>query len=275
MHALEFDHVSFSYDGERAAVDDVRLAIEAGALTCILGGNGSGKSTLAKLACGLLAPESGTVRVFGRDTADAEALRQIRGDAGLVFQNPDDQIVASIVENDVAFGPENLGVPREELRERVDRALATVELAGFGKRETSTLSGGQKQRVAIAGVLAMHPRLIVLDEATAMLDPKGRDAVVGVCERLRDEGLAVVLITHFMDEAARADRVVVLDAGRVRLDGAPIEVLSRADELRALSLDVPFATAFARELAARGVHVGAVVSEDELKEELCRLRSNR
>ncbi len=273
--AVEFRDASFSYDGETPVIDGVSLAIERGSFTCVLGGNGSGKSTLAKLVCALLVPDEGRVSVFGRDTADRSLTYAIRSDAGLVFQNPDDQLVASIVENDVAFGPENLGIRLPELRIRVTRALESVGLAGFEKRETETLSGGQKQRVAVAGVLAMAPKILVLDEATSMLDPQGREGLLATCERLHKDGMTVVMITHFMDEAARADRVIALEAGRVALDGAPSDVLCRAEELRALGLDVPFATALSRELAARGVPVRDTVSDHELEEELCRLHSSR
>ena len=273
--AIEIDNVRFTYDGATDAIRGLSLRVEEGSFTCILGGNGSGKSTLAKLVCALLAPDEGRVTVHGRDTADPASTYAIRSDAGLVFQNPDDQLVASIVENDVAFGPENLGVPLPELRDRVTESLESVGLAGFEKRETNALSGGQKQRVAIAGVLAMRPRILVLDEATAMLDPQGRAALLRTCGRLHGEGMTIVMITHFMDEAALADRVVVLDGGQVRLDGAPADVLCRTDELRALDLDVPFATALSRALAERGVPVGATVSDRELEEGLCRLRSTK
>ena len=270
---IEFKNVRFTYDGETFVIDGVNLRIRRGEFVCILGGNGSGKSTIAKLADALLTPDEGRVRVMGEDTSDPAVTYLVRSSAGLVFQNPDDQIVSSVIENDVAFGPENLGVEQENLREVVTRSLAAVGLAGCEKRETATLSGGQKQRVAIAGVLAMDPDILILDEATAMLDPAGREAVMSICEKLHVRGMTVVMITHFMDEAARADRVVVIDRGEIALDGTPEDVLTRADELMKLSLEMPFASELACRLRQLGVPVSATVSADELEEELCRLLS--
>lgn len=270
---VDFRDAGFTYDGERFVFRHLDLTVPQGQFLCLLGGNGSGKSTLAKHVNALLLPDEGEVRVFGCDTRDPEQTYFIRSNAGLVFQNPDDQIVASLIENDVAFGPENLGVPNPELRERVTRALAEVGLMGFEEHETHALSGGQKQRVAIAGVLTMDPAILILDEATAMLDPRGRAGLMRVVRELHAAGMTVVMITHYMEEAAAAERVVVLDGGAVVLDGAPAEVLTRADELRALSLEVPFACRLSLDLRARGVPVRTCVSEDELKEELCALRS--
>lgn len=270
---VDFRDAGFTYDGERFVFRHLDLTVPRGQFLCLLGGNGSGKSTLAKHVNALLLPDEGEVRVFGCDTRDPEQTYFIRSNAGLVFQNPDDQIVASLIENDVAFGPENLGVPNPELRERVTRALAEVGLMGFEEHETHALSGGQKQRVAIAGVLAMDPAILILDEATAMLDPRGRAGLMRVVRELHAAGMTVVMITHYMEEAAAAERVVVLDGGAVVLDGAPAEVLTRADELRALSLEVPFACRLSLDLQARGVPVRTCVSDDELKEELCALRS--
>ncbi len=270
---VDFRDAGFTYDGERFVFRHLDLTVPQGQFLCLLGGNGSGKSTLAKHVNALLLPDEGEVRVFGCDTRDDEQTYFIRSNAGLVFQNPDDQIVASLIENDVAFGPENLGVPNPELRERVTRALAEVGLMGFEEHETHALSGGQKQRVAIAGVLAMDPAILILDEATAMLDPRGRAGLMRVVRELHAAGMTVVMITHYMEEAACAERVVVLDGGEVVLDGAPAEVLTRADELRALSLEVPFACRLSLDLQARGVPVRTCVSDDELKEELCALRS--
>ena len=270
---VDFRDAGFTYDGERFVFRHLDLTVPQGQFLCLLGGNGSGKSTLAKHVNALLLPDEGEVRVFGCDTRDDEPTYFIRSNAGLVFQNPDDQIVASLIENDVAFGPENLGVPNPELRERVTRALAEVGLMGFEEHETHALSGGQKQRVAIAGVLAMDPAILILDEATAMLDPRGRAGLMRVVRELHAAGMTVVMITHYMEEAAAAERVVVLDGGAVVLDGAPAEVLTRADELRALSLEVPFACRLSLDLQARGVPVRTCVSDDELKEELCALRS--
>lgn len=270
---VDFRDAGFTYDGERFVFRHLDLTVPQGQFLCLLGGNGSGKSTLAKHVNALLLPDEGEVRVFGCDTRDDEQTYFIRSNAGLVFQNPDDQIVASLIENDVAFGPENLGVPNPELRERVTRALAEVGLMGFEEHETHALSGGQKQRVAIAGVLAMDPAVLILDEATAMLDPRGRTGLMRVVRELHAAGMTVVMITHYMEEAAAAERVVVLDGGAVVLDGAPAGVLTRADELRALSLEVPFACRLSLDLQARGVPVRTCVSDDELKEELCALRS--
>lgn len=270
---VDFRDAGFTYDGERFVFRHLDLTVPQGQFLCLLGGNGSGKSTLAKHVNALLLPDEGEVRVFGCDTRDPEQTYFIRSNAGLVFQNPDDQIVASLIENDVAFGPENLGVPNPELRERVTRALAEVGLMGFEEHETHALSGGQKQRVAIAGVLAMDPAILILDEATAMLDPRGRAGLMRVVRELHAAGMTVVMITHYLEEAAAAERVVVLDGGAVVLDGAPAEVLTRADELRALSLEVPFACRLSLDLQARGVPVRTCVSDDELKEELCALRS--
>ena len=272
--AIAFDKVGFTYDGEAFVLNDIDLRVEQGSFVCILGGNGSGKSTLAKHINALLVPDVGTVTVLGADTRDEKDLYLIRSSAGMVFQNPDDQLVASLIENDVAFGPENLGVPTEELRRRVTDALAEVGLQGFEKNETNALSGGQKQRVAIAGVLAMDPRILILDEASAMLDPRGRKGLLRVCTALNEAGMTIIMITHFMEEAASADRVVALDAGRIALDGTPQEVLTQAERLEHLNLEVPFACRLSRELQQRGVPVATHVSDDGLKEDLCRLLSS-
>ena len=240
-----------------------------------MGANGSGKSTFSKLINALLVPDTGTVTVNGMDTSNPDNTFAIRSTAGTVFQNPDDQIVASLVENDVAFGPENLGIENPELRKRVEESLAKVGLAGSGKRETTALSGGQKQRVAIAGVLAMHPSILIFDEASAMLDPRGRRGLMRVCKDLHSQGMTVIMITHFMEEAAEADRVLVLDNGRCVLDGTPDEVLTQDHVLRELNLDVPFAAHMSRLLQDRGIEVGTHIETETLKEELCRLHSNR
>ena len=259
--------------GKKALFEDVNIKFTAGNCYGMIGANGAGKSTIAKLADALLTPDEGRVHVMGEDTSHPAVTYLVRSSAGLVFQNPDDQIVSSVIANDVAFGPENLGVEQEDLREVVTRSLAAVGLAGCEKRETATLSGGQKQRVAIAGVLAMDPDILILDEATAMLDPAGREAVMSICEKLHVRGMTVVMITHFMDEAARADRVVVIDRGEIALDGTPEDILTRADELMKLSLEMPFASELACRLRQLGVPVSATVSADELEEELCRLLS--
>ena len=270
---IEFKGTGFTYDGDRFVLDGVDARIAPGEFVCILGGNGSGKSTLAKHINALLVPDEGSVTVLDHDTRDERSTYFIRSHAGMVFQNPDDQLVASLIENDVAFGPENLGVPTDDLRQRVADALADVGLQGFDKRETAALSGGQKQRVAIAGVLAMEPSILILDEATAMLDPRGRKGLMRVCHELHDRGMTVVMITHFMEEAAQADRVIVLEEGRVACDGTPQDVLVQAELLEHLNLDRPFAAELSLELGRRGVPVGMHIETTTLKEELCRLLS--
>ena len=272
---IEFEHTGFTYDGETFVLRDIGLSIPQGQFVCILGGNGSGKSTLAKHINALLVPDEGTVTILGHDTRDETATYLIRSNAGMVFQNPDDQLVASLIENDVAFGPENLGVPTDKLRERVTLSLDEVGLQGFEKHETNALSGGQKQRVAIAGVLAMNPRILILDEASAMLDPRGRRGIMRVCKELNERGMTIVMITHFMEEAGLADRVVVLDGGTIALDGTPDEVLVQTEKLDHLNLDVPFACELSRELQKRGVPVSTHVDDQSLEEELCQLLSNR
>lgn len=271
--AVEAHGASFTYDGDAFVLQDIDIRIGRGEFVAILGGNGSGKSTLAKHMNALLTPDEGRVVVLGRDTSDPEAVYAIRSRAGMVFQNPDDQLVASLVENDVAFGPENLGIPAAELRARVDESLEAVGLEGFQKRETTALSGGQKQRVAVAGVLAMRPDIVILDEATSMLDPQGRAALLDLCRTLHEAGITIVMITHFMEEAALAQRVIVLNGGRVACSGTPDEVLSQAGLLEHLNLDVPFACALSLALRRQGVDAGVHVRPQELKEELCRLHS--
>lgn len=253
MMLVEFDNVSFSYDGTTAALDNVAFSIAPGEFICVLGGNGSGKSTLAKHMNGLLVPDAGQVRIGGAATDDPENIVRIRSMVGMVFQNPDDQIVASLVEDDVAFGPENLGLEPDEIRRRVTAALARVGLQGFERRATDELSGGQKQRLAIAGVLAMEPQVLVLDEASSMLDPRGRTDLMGICRELREDGMAIVFVTHFMEQAAQADRIIALDGGTIALDGPPHDVLERIEELEALSLEPPFHARLHHELRKRGI----------------------
>ena len=242
---IHIEHISFTYPEEEgretfAALDGVTLDIEAGSFVAVLGHNGSGKSTLAKHMNAVLLPTGGKVYVDGMDTWDEEVLLEIRRRVGMVFQNPDNQIVANVVEEDVAFGPENLGVPTEEIRRRVDAALKAVGMESFLLHAPYNLSGGQKQRIAIAGIIAMEPKCIVLDESTAMLDPSGRREVLDTVRRLnREKGITIVLITHHMNEAAMADRVVVMDDGHVVMDGKPREILTRMEDLRAIGLDVP------------------------------------
>jgi len=242
---IQTDALSFSYpveEGQRrtTALEDVTLSIEKGSFVVVLGHNGSGKSTLAKHMNAVLLPSGGAVYVEGMDTKKEELLLEIRRRVGMVFQNPDNQIVANVVEEDIAFAPENLGVPTAEIRRRVDDALAAVGMGEFARHAPHLLSGGQKQRIAIAGVLAMEPECIVLDEATAMLDPVGRREVLSAVHRLnREKGITVVLITHHMNEAEDADRVVVMDDGKVIMDGAPRQVFTQVERLRSMGLTVP------------------------------------
>ncbi|WP_449134365.1 energy-coupling factor transporter ATPase [Senegalimassilia sp.] len=268
---IDIDNVRFTYDGVHFALDGVSAHVETGEFLCILGGNGSGKSTLAKHLNALLVPDEGRVVVDGMDTADAECTYAVRKTCGMVFQNPDDQLVASLVEDDVAFGPENLGIPTPELRERVTQALEDVGLSGFERHETHALSGGQKQRVAIAGVLAMNPSVLVLDEASAMLDPRGRAGLMRVCRELHERGMTIVMITHFMEEAAQADRVIVMERGHVALEGTPDEVLLQADALDRLNLDVPFAARLSLDARRAGVNVAPTVNADELAQRVLAL----
>lgn len=267
--------VSFSYDGVTPALDGIDLNIEDGEFFCILGGNGSGKSTFAKHLNALLQPDAGTVRINGMDASDPELVYDIRSTAGMVFQNPDDQLVATLVEDDVAFGPENLGVPSPQIAQRVREALKGVGLVGFERHETHALSGGQKQRVALAGVLAMEPRVLILDEASSMLDPRGRKGLMKVCRALHDRGMTIVMITHVMEEAAEADRVAVFRAGRVAMLGAPEEILTRADELAQLNLDMPASCCLGRALRAKGVPVCAQVREADMVAEIAQVYAER
>lgn len=276
---IEFQNVSFRYEADESekplplCVENVSLNIKKGDFVAVLGHNGSGKSTLAKLSNSILIPESGRVLVDGVDTADESLSYDIRRTVGVVFQNPDNQIVASIVEEDVAFGPENLGVPPDELRRRVDDALKAVGMYEYRHHEPHKLSGGQKQRVAIAGMIAMLPECIVLDEPTAMLDPKGRKEVMDTVRRLnRERGMTVVFITHFMEEAATADRVVVMDNAKILLDGTPQAVFSKAELLKKIGLDVPKAAALAAELRANGIPIrDGVLTADSLADNILEL----
>lgn len=272
-NAIEFNSVSFTYDNEHWTLKDINLTIEKGSFVCILGGNGSGKSTLAKHINALLLPDEGEVHTLGYETRDPRVTYNIRSAAGMVFQNPDDQLVASVVENDIAFGPENLGVPTEELRSRVTDALVEVGLQGFDERETNALSGGQKQRVAIAGILAMNPEILILDEATAMLDPRGRKGLMRVCHELHERGMTIVMITHFMEEAAQAERIIVLDQGCIALDGTPEEVFSQRSILESLHLEMPFAAQLSNLLEKASVDIPIFVETNPLKEALCALHS--
>ena len=272
---IECRGVSFSYDGAAPALDGVDLNIEDGEFFCILGGNGSGKSTFAKHLNALLQSDAGTVRINGMDASDPELVYDIRSTAGMVFQNPDDQLVATLVEDDVAFGPENLGVPSAQIAQRVREALKGVGLVGFERHETHALSGGQKQRVALAGVLAMEPRVLILDEASSMLDPRGRKGLMKACRALHDRGMTIVMITHFMEEASEADRVAVFRAGRVAMLGTPEEILTRADELAQLNLDMPASCCLGMELRAKGVPVHAQVREVDMVAEIAQTYAER
>ncbi|MBQ3275561.1 MAG: energy-coupling factor transporter ATPase [Oscillospiraceae bacterium] len=263
---IRFENVSFRYpDAEEPALRDINLSVPAGSFTAVLGHNGSGKSTLAKLCNAILVPTEGRVLVRGMDTRAEDNLLPVRRTVGMVFQNPDNQIVASVVEDDVAFAPENLGVPPEEIRRRVDDALRRVGMYEFRLHAPHLLSGGQKQRVAIAGVLAMQPEILVLDEPTAMLDPAGRHEVLSTIEALRREtGVTVILITHHMDECVGADRVLVVSGGKLAMDGTPTEVFAQVETMRSLGLDVPAATETLWELRRAGLDVplSALTPED-------------
>ncbi len=263
---IEFKNVSFKYPDENAeALKNLNLDFYKGQFTCVLGHNGSGKSTMAKLINALYIPTEGTVTSYGYDTSVEENEMNIRRNVGMVFQNPDNQIVATIVEDDVAFGPENLGVKRDEIRRRVDEALKLVDMYDYRRHEPHRLSGGQKQRVAIAGIIAMQTNCIVLDEPTAMLDPKGRKEVLNALFKLKNElGISIILVTHFMDEAVLADRVVVMNDGGVSLDGTPEEVFSHTELLKSIGLTVPKPLELATELKQCGVELnGSPLTADE------------
>lgn len=256
-YILEAKNVSYSYEeGGLPALKNVSLRFETGSMTAVLGHNGSGKSTLAKLLNGLYLPTAGQVLVCGMDTADDEKTWEIRRMAGEVFQNPDNQMVASIVRDEVAFGLENIGVPTEEMPARIEEALKSVDMLDFIGRAPHMLSGGQKQRIAIAGILAMEPRALILDEATAMLDPRGRAEIMQIVRRLnREKGITVVWITHFMEEAAQCERAIVMHEGEVAMDGTPEEVFTQAEKLRAMRLDVPPMVQLGEMLRKRGIPV--------------------
>lgn len=268
---LRFSYPSQSDETVISVFDGLDLSLREGSFVAVLGRNGCGKSTLAKHFNAVLLPEGGSVRVFGMDTSDEALLLDIRRTVGMVFQNPDNQMVANVVEEDVAFAPENLGVPSDEIRERVDSALRTVGMYEYRTHAPHLLSGGQKQRIAIAGVIAMQPRCIVLDEPTAMLDPHGREEVLNTIERLnRENGITVVLITHHMTEAIRADRVIVMDGGSVRADGTPKEVFSQVELLRAAGLSVPATTQLLYALNREGANLPLeALSTEECAQALC------
>lgn len=276
---LTFDYERLDEEGnvesKKRAVDHVSLEIRPGKFIAILGHNGSGKSTLAKHMNAILVPTEGTLWVDGMDTKDEDKLWDIRQDAGMVFQNPDNQIIGTVVEEDVGFGPENLGVPTDEIWKRVEESLSAVGMLKYRHHSPNKLSGGQKQRVAIAGVMAMHPRCIVLDEPTAMLDPNGRKSVIRTAQKLnREEGITVILITHYMEEVIEADHIFVMDKGKVVMQGNPKAIFSRVEELKKLRLDVPQATLLAYELQKKGIPLpDGILSNEELVDELWRLKS--
>ena len=274
---IHIEHISFTYPEEEgretfAALDGVTLDIEAGSFVAVLGHNGSGKSTLAKHMNAVLLPTGGKVYVDGMDTWDEEVLLEIRRRVGMVFQNPDNQIVANVVEEDVAFGPENLGIPTAEIRERVDTALKAVGMEKFALHAPHKLSGGQKQRIAIAGVIAMTPKCIVLDEPTAMLDPSGRQEVLDTISWLnREMGITIILITHHMNEAAYAGRVIVMDRGQIAMDGTPREILSQEEKLRSLGLEAPPTVELLYTLRRSGWDVPLdALTVDECADAICR-----
>lgn len=280
---VEFHNVTFCYDADEGeqqpepAIRDFTFNVKKGEFVAVLGHNGSGKSTIAKLSNSILIPNEGKVLVKGMDTADEDLSYEIRKTVGVVFQNPDNQIVASIVEEDVAFGPENLGLPREEIRKRVDDSLKAVGMYEYRHHEPHKLSGGQKQRVAIAGIIAMRPECIFLDEPTAMLDPKGRKEVMDTVIKLNKEyGMSVVFITHFMEEAVLADRVAVIDNSRLLLEGTPKEVFKQEDLLRSVGLDIPQITNLAREMKKSGVKVDdSILTLNEFVENITALLGDK
>lgn len=270
IEKLKYIYESFEENEDILAIDNIDISVEEGEFLAILGHNGSGKSTLAKLINGLLQPSSGSIKVDGMDTRDEENIWKIREKAGMVFQNPDNQLVATIVEEDVAFGPENLGVPSLEIQKRVTKALKLVEMEEYRIHSPHLLSGGQKQRIAIAGILAMEPDCIIMDEPTAMLDPTGRDEVMKTITRLnREENKTIILITHFMEEAVLADRVIIMEKGKIALEGTPREVFVEVEKIKALGLDVPQVTELAYDLRNEGYDIRRdVLYIDELVDEL-------
>ncbi|EFA90620.1 energy-coupling factor transporter ATPase [Peptoniphilus lacrimalis] len=276
---IEIKDLYFSYENEgenknpRNVINGVNLNIKEGEFVALLGHNGSGKSTLAKLINALFIPKKGQVLVDGFDTKDDKSVWDIRSRAGMVFQNPDNQLVATVVEDDVAFGPENLGIESSEIRKRVDKALESVNMEAFKKNSPHLLSGGQKQRVAIAGILAMSPTYIILDEPTAMLDPSGRKEVMDTVLKLnKEQGKTIILITHYMDEAAMADRLIIMEEGSIILQGKPREVFSHVDEIKNIGLDVPQVTELAFDLKKQGFNIrNDVLTVEELVEQVCHL----
>lgn len=267
--------VVFSYDGIDDALRSVTLDVAAGERLCILGRNGSGKSTFARCINALILPDEGRVTVGGLSTHEQTNVPTIRRHVGMVFQNPDDQMVTSVVEDDVAFGPENLGLPQDEIRKRVHEALTFTEMLNFTHADPSELSGGQKQRIAIAGVLAMHPDIVIFDEPTAMLDPQGRQEIMGKMDEMQHEGYTIVHVTHHMDDALKADHVVVLDAGFVAFDGSPQDLFAQHGQLTTLGLEMPFSLRLIDQLAQEGIELTPSCSDTAVKEEIWRSLSTR
>lgn len=279
---IRIENVSFDYSPEEIedphddVIKNISLTIEKGSFVTVIGHNGSGKSTFAKLLNGILVPTSGKIFVDGMDTSDENLIFDIRRRIGMVFQNPDNQIVATTVEEDVAFAPENLGVEPLEIRRRVDEALESVKMTEYKEHSPSQLSGGQKQRVAIAGIIAMQPECIIFDESTAMLDPRGRKEVLEAIERLKEKGMTVVLITHYMNEAIGADRVIVMNDGKIEMDGTPKEVFSNVEKLRAIELDVPQITDLGHRLRSAGIDIPeGLLTEDEAIDAIKKLAKKR
>ncbi len=275
---IKLDGVSFGYadpetEQKTKIFDNLSLSIEEGSFVAVLGHNGSGKSTLSRLLNGMILPDEGTVTVDGLSTADEQNMLDIRRTVGLVFQNPDNQIVSTIVEEDVAFGPENLGVERGEIISRVEKSLKAVGMLEYRRHATTKLSGGQKQRIAIAGILAMNPRCLVLDEATAMLDPRGRGEIISIAKRLnKEQGMTVVMITHYMDEAVDTDRCIVMESGKIILDGKPSEVFAKRDIIRKTGLTLPITCTLTEALSERGIRLsGDPLDESGMVEALSKL----
>ncbi len=273
MKAIEIKNVSFKYDEDKPFVlKDLSLSVDKGDFLCVLGENGSGKSTLSRLINGLLTPTEGSVEVFSLSTLDKKGVKEIRKKVGMVFQNPDNQMVATIVEDDVAFAPENLGIPSDEIGKRIDFALDSVDMQKYRYSAGQRLSGGQKQRVAIAGALAVMPEILILDESTSMLDPLGREEVMQVVKKLNDNGMTVICITHYMDEVVNANKVAVLSNGKLVMEGTPSQIFARQEELKNYGLDVPRATKIANALKKNGLDIkGDILTAEGLAEELCRL----
>lgn len=271
MEAVKFTNVTFRYSDEENsfALKDINLSVNEGEFLAVLGHNGSGKSTLARLINGLLTADKGKVEVFSLDVEDEKNLYEVRKNVGIVFQNPDNQMVASIVEDDVAFGPENIGVPREEIGKRITYALDAVGMSEYRNATPSRLSGGQKQRIAIAGVLAIKPKIIILDESTAMLDPRGRKEVMDVVLKLnKEEGITVIAITHFMDEALLADRAIVMSGGKIVMNGKPVDIFSDKDDIETYNLTLPTVAYISEKLKEGGMDIPMSLYPEDLAEEI-------